>query len=91
MLIPTAKTNGFEHNDEAVIKYSNSTLDKIRAVAQKDGTALPFTYLNYAWGTQDPIISYGVVNKKALQEAARKCDPEGFFQKGVPRSWKLFP
>jgi len=39
---------------------------------------------------QDPIVSYGKVNKGKLREVGGKYNPEGLFQKSVPEGFKLF-
>jgi hypothetical protein len=53
-------------------------------------TAVSFKYMNYAFTFQDPIASYGQVNKAKLREVGGRYDPEGLFQKGVSGGFKLF-
>lgn len=77
-------------DDEKIIGTFRGVIEPIDQDAASRGTSVPFKYMNYAWDFQDPIDSYGVENKKALQEASRKYDPEGLFQKGVPGGFKLF-
>jgi len=48
-----------------------------------------FQYLNYAHPDQHPLESYGADNLQHLEEASRKFDPEGVFQKLVPGGFKL--
>lgn len=38
-------------------------------------------YLNYAYGTQDPISAYGTESIETLRAASTKYDPNGVFQK----------
>lgn len=78
-------------DDEKITKAFRGVIETIDQDAESRGTSVPFKYLNYAWDFQDPINSYGTENKQALQEASRKYDPEGLFQKGVPGGFKLFP
>ena len=77
-------------DDDAVLGFMKTTLESIRQDAAAKGTLVPFTFMSYAWNHQDPIGSYGDENKKKLQAASKKYDPEGLFQKGVPGGWKLF-
>ncbi|ROW09007.1 hypothetical protein VMCG_02683 [Cytospora schulzeri] len=77
-------------DDEEIIKTFREVIEVIDRDAASRGTSVLFKYMNYAWGFQDPIDSYGIEDKQALQEASRKYDPEGLFQKGVPGGFKLF-
>jgi len=79
-----------KEDDELVLSTMRDTMQWIKADANERGTAVPYTFLAYADETQDPIGSYGDANKKALQEASKKYDPKGLFQKGVPGGFKLF-
>ena len=58
--------------------------------AEARRTLVPFKYLNYADTVQNPIASYGLENSKMLQDASRKYDPGGVFQKGVSGGGELF-
>lgn len=78
-------------DDVIVTETAKNLFTKIAAAAAKRGVGRPFIYLNYAAPWQDPIGSYGARNKAALQEASKRLDPEGLFQKGVPGGFKLFP
>ncbi|KAK7749285.1 hypothetical protein SLS62_008254 [Diatrype stigma] len=77
-------------DDEKILGAFRGALEKTTEDAKSRGTFIDFTYMNYSYTFQDPIGSYGAANKKSLQEASRKYDPEGIFQKGVPGGWKLF-
>ncbi|KAI0967871.1 hypothetical protein F4678DRAFT_482894 [Xylaria arbuscula] len=50
---------------------------------------LPWTYLNYADKTQDPLSSYGLENVVKMKEVAAKYDPQGVFQTLCPGGFKL--
>lgn len=80
-----------KEDDEKIARAFREVIEAIDRDAASRGTSVPFKYLNYAWDFQDPINPYGIENKQALQEASRKYDPEGLFQKGVPGGFKLFP
>ncbi|KAI0008000.1 hypothetical protein F4779DRAFT_618996 [Xylariaceae sp. FL0662B] len=79
------------NDDEKIIGASKAALEKIEQEAIARGQAIDFKFMNYSFNFQDPIGSYGAENKARLQEANKKYDPEGIFQKGVPGGWKLFP
>lgn len=76
--------------DEKIVGTFRKVIETIDRDAASRGTAVPFKYMNYAWGFQDPIGSYGEENKAFLQEVSKKYDPDGVFQKGVPGGFKLF-
>ncbi|KAJ2990948.1 hypothetical protein NUW58_g2708 [Xylaria curta] len=78
-------------DDEKILGSLKTVLEKLDENATACGTAVPFKYLNYSFGFQDPIGSYGAENKARLQEAGKEYDPKGIFQKGVPGGWELFP
>jgi len=77
-------------DDETIMGFMRSTIEAIQKMAEKKGTAVPYTFMNYSDTFQDPIASYGEENKKKLQAVSGKYDPDGVFQKGVPGGWKLF-
>jgi hypothetical protein len=77
-------------DDERILGTFRSALEKMREDASSRGQLIDFVYMNYSFNFQDPISSYGLENKKHLQQVSRKFDPEGIFQKGVPGGWKLF-
>ncbi|KAF4631708.1 hypothetical protein G7Y89_g6423 [Cudoniella acicularis] len=77
-------------DDDAVLAFMKSTLEMIRQDAASRNQLTPYVYMNYAFSHQDPIGSYGAKNKGKLQEASKKYDPEGLFQKGFPGGFKLF-
>ncbi|KAK8051842.1 hypothetical protein PG993_003227 [Apiospora rasikravindrae] len=79
-----------QSDDEVVLSTARGVIEAIDKDATAKGTLVPYKYLNYAFDFQDPIGSYGPENRKKLQEASRKYDPDGLFQKGVPGGFKLF-
>ncbi|KAK8064571.1 hypothetical protein PG994_007209 [Apiospora phragmitis] len=80
-----------QSDDEVVLSTARSVIEAIDKDATARGTLVRYKYLNYAFDFQDPIGSYGQENRKKLQDASRKYDPDGLFQKGVPGGFKLFP
>lgn len=79
-----------KEDDEKVLSTLRAALAAIDRDAEARKTLVPFKYLNYADTVQDPIGSYGSTNVSKMQDASRKHDPEGLFQRGVPGGWKLF-
>ncbi|RYP70057.1 hypothetical protein DL769_005103 [Monosporascus sp. CRB-8-3] len=79
-----------KNDDAAVLAMMKQSLAKMKQDASSRNTLVPFEYMNYAFLQQDPIGSYGPENKARLQEASKKYDPEGLFQKGCPGGFKLF-
>lgn len=65
------------------------TIDEIETYAKELGADVPFRYLNYCDGSQDPLGSYGEENVKKMKAAAVKYDPTGVFQKRVPGGFKI--
>lgn len=59
-------------------------------ILKQEDAFINWQFPNYADITQDPIKNYGETNVAALQEASRKYDPNGLFQKQVPGGHKLF-
>ncbi|KUJ15927.1 FAD-binding domain-containing protein [Mollisia scopiformis] len=78
-------------DDEAVLGFMKTALEKIKQEAALRDKLVFYLYMNYAFSHQDPISSYGAVNKAKLQEISSKYDPEGMFQRGCPGGFKLFP
>ncbi|KAH8586118.1 hypothetical protein B0O99DRAFT_695797 [Bisporella sp. PMI_857] len=78
-------------DDEKILGVMRGAIEKIEGNAASRKTLNEFKFMNYAWDFQDPISSYGAENKKKLQKASKKYDPDGLFQKGVPGGFKLFP
>lgn len=78
-------------DDAAVLGTMESILGSIKSRAAARNMLIPYTYMNYAFASQDPIGSYGAENKAELQRVSKRYDPQGLFQKGVPGGFKLFP
>jgi hypothetical protein len=77
-------------DDDKIAETMRGVLEKVQKDSADRGTAVPYTFLNYASQWQDPIGSYGAENKKMLQDVSKKYDPEGLFQRSVPGGFKLF-
>ncbi|KAI0423484.1 FAD-binding domain-containing protein [Xylaria sp. FL1042] len=78
------------HDDEKILGAFRAAIEQIDEKAKMNEVAIDFKFMNYSFNFQDPIGSYGPENRRRLQEASRKFDPEGVFQRGVPGGWKLF-
>ncbi|KAK8137110.1 FAD-binding domain-containing protein [Apiospora sp. TS-2023a] len=78
-------------DDTAVLETMESILGSIKSRAAARDMLIPYTYMNYAFTSQDTIGSYGAENKAELQRVSKRYDPQGLFQKGVPGGFKLFP
>ncbi|KAH8586209.1 hypothetical protein B0O99DRAFT_656947 [Bisporella sp. PMI_857] len=87
-LLTVAWTN--ELDDALIRNTTKSLIDEIEIATKTTGAFHEFKYLNYASDFQDPIASYGAVNKRKLQAVSKKYDPLGLFQTGVPGGFKLF-
>ena len=79
-----------ETDDALITDTAKKLFDDIDKRAAEENLAVGWKYLNYAAKWQDVIGGYGEVNKGKLQEASRKYDPDGLFQRGVPGGYKLF-
>jgi hypothetical protein len=79
-----------QSDDEVILPTARGVLEAIDKDAAARGTADPYKFLNYAFDFQDPISSYGVDNKKLLQDVSKKYDEHGLFQKGATGGFKLF-
>ncbi|KAK7946227.1 uncharacterized protein PG986_010548 [Apiospora aurea] len=77
-------------DDAAVLGTMEKILEAIKSRAAAKGLLVPYTYMNYAFASQDPIGSYGAESKAELQRVSKRYDPEGLLQKGVPGGFKLF-
>ena len=77
-------------DDTAVFNAIQNVVNVQETLIAQKGLSLPFKYLNYADPSQDPISSYGVLEKLRLQMTSKKYDPRGLFQTSVPGGFKLF-
>ena len=79
-----------EPSDSATMKVVNQRLiSKIQELARQEGLLHDYQYLNYAASFQDPIGSYGEVEKEKLLAVSRRYDPNQVFQKRVSGNFKL--
>ena len=76
-------------DDTAVNAAVNTLLSQSIALAKSKGLYNNYLYMNYALQSQDPIASYGPVNKANLEVVSRVYDPKQVFQKLVPGGFKL--
>ena len=79
-------------NDTTTVRSAGlKLLDDIVDSAKTFGTYNPWVDVNHADVSQNPIASFGSVNKAFLQAVSRAYDPTQVFQKAVPGGFKLFP
>ncbi|KAI5857322.1 FAD binding domain-containing protein [Durotheca rogersii] len=62
---------------------------QVKELSQSLGGDKEFVYLNYAYGFQDPVGSYGAENIQHIRDVAAKYDPTGVFQKRIPGGFKI--
>lgn len=78
---------------EIMAKYGypalKEAIDEIEAFVKEIGADVPFRYLNYCDGSQNPLGTYGEENVKKMKAAAAKYDPTGVFQTRVPGGFKI--
>ena len=77
-------------DDHTIILAGSRLITIVNAVAQAQGQASSFRFMNYAYQGEDVIEGYGFEAVENLRAASKKYDPEGFFQTGVPGGFKLF-
>lgn len=77
-------------DDERVTAFMQKAVKRIEHNADTKGQLVPFIYWNYAFSDQNSLQSYGEENVRKLQEASKKYDPRGLFQKACPGGFKLF-
>ena len=90
VLVLLSATWNLTTNDDTVIGAAKKLFEDIDQAANAKGVHNKFKYLNYAAKFQDPIGSYGLINKANLQSISRKYDPKQLFQLAVPGGFKLF-
>ena len=77
-------------DDNTIISAGRRFINLVNAIAQGQGQASQFRFMNYAYKGQEVIQGYGEEAGWALRATSRKYDPEGFFQTGVPGGFKLW-
>jgi len=77
-------------DDNSVQPVIRAMVDAQEKLLRSKGLYIPFQYLNYADGSQDPIRSYGKEARERLQQVSKKYDAAGVFQKRVAGKFKLF-
>ena len=76
-------------NQKKIHPLSLEFRDAVNDYATKIGANKNWDYLNYAYGDQDPIASYGPKSVEVLKDAAKKYDPKGVFQRLRVSGFKL--
>ncbi|KAJ6060696.1 FAD linked oxidase N-terminal [Penicillium canescens] len=80
---------GLDDDDEASYSFVNSFWEQAVAKAKAAGVYNEYIYMNYASMFQDPISSYGDLNKALLNNIAKKYDPKKVYQTLQPGYFKL--
>ncbi|KAI0469852.1 oxidoreductase FAD-binding protein [Xylariaceae sp. FL0804] len=75
-------------DDDTIFAAVEAIFDQHVKIVQDAGLFKNFTYLNYAGENQDPLGTYGTLDK--LRRVSREYDPRGIFQKAAPGGFKLF-
>ncbi|KAI4195361.1 MAG: hypothetical protein LQ350_007230 [Teloschistes chrysophthalmus] len=76
-------------NDKAVHSATQKLHAKVESITKKDGSYLPYLFMNDASYDQDVIGHYGAANVQRLKAVQARYDPDLVFQKLVPGGFKL--
>ncbi|KAH7398516.1 hypothetical protein BKA66DRAFT_566111 [Pyrenochaeta sp. MPI-SDFR-AT-0127] len=76
-------------DDDQIVQTSLALLDAIDKAAEAKGNGARYRFMNYSYGSQKVIESYGDSARQFLREVSAKYDPKRFFQKNVPGGFKL--
>lgn len=68
-------------NEEKALAAARRLVDDIDAHATSLGLNWGWRFLNYAYGYQDPIASYGSSSQNKIRGAADRYDPDKVFQR----------
>ncbi|KAI3401861.1 hypothetical protein diail_6420 [Diaporthe ilicicola] len=74
---------------DRMLPFALEFREETDAYAKEIGVFKDWRYLNYAWGDQDPIATYGEENVAFLKAVARRVDPDGVFQKLRSTGFKI--
>ncbi|KAF9877500.1 FAD binding domain-containing protein [Colletotrichum karsti] len=78
-----------EEDYPAAFQLLAAMKERILAFSRSVGKGEEFKYMNYGDAIQDVLGSYGPENVDRIRCAAKKYDPEGFFQHRVPGGFKI--
>ncbi|KAF2704334.1 FAD-binding domain-containing protein [Pleomassaria siparia CBS 279.74] len=76
-------------DDSRIIAALTELVAAVDTLATAAGKYSKYRYLNYSFGTQNPIDGYGEASKANLKAVSKKYDPTQFFQSNVPGGFKL--
>lgn len=76
-------------NQDKLLPLALQFRDDINAESKRRGVYKDWKYLNYAWGDQNPIATYGEKNVAFIKSVASRVDPNGVFQKLRKTGFKL--
>lgn len=76
-------------DDDLVRATARCCIEKMEQVSEANGASHPFRFQNYAAEWQRPVEGYGTENVRFMQGVSAKYDPDGLFQTGSARGFKL--
>jgi FAD/FMN-containing dehydrogenase len=76
-------------DDARIVAACSQLVTAVDELAKAAGKYSKYRYLNYSFGSQNPIDGYGEKSKQQLKEVSEKYDPTQFFQRNVPGGFKL--
>ena len=78
-----------DEQEAAVYPLVAAWVQGVSDYAQSVDGLLPWRYVNYADGSQDPLASYGPEGVEKMRTAAAKYDPDRVFQRLCPGGFKI--
>ncbi|KAM5372615.1 hypothetical protein ACJZ2D_007389 [Fusarium nematophilum] len=78
-----------ESDDEEGVAILRNLGNEIESLARRQGSSIPFKYMNYSNQEQDVIGGLKKKHRLFLRDVASKYDPEGVFQELQPGGFKL--
>ncbi|KAK8093407.1 FAD-binding oxidoreductase [Apiospora hydei] len=78
-------------DDDKIGRAAQAIVDEVEGAARREGSYLPYLFMNDAPEGAPVIASYGVENVRQLWEVSERYDPDQVFQKLLPGSFKLPP
>jgi hypothetical protein len=76
-------------DDEKMMEWTVTTMEKLRTIAEEQGMLSPFVFMNNCGEEQDPFAGYQKKNVEKLKSISREYDAERVFQKLLNGGFKL--
>ena len=77
-------------DDDRVVGAVLALISEIKAAAARRGNAVRYCFTKFAYRSQRIFEWYGSRSVAAWQAMSRRYDPNGFFQRTVPRGLKIY-